>query len=277
MAAEIDPQAAARADRVAAATSLAGGLTVLAGAMGLFGGLTGGIARLARNYPVWAGVAIGLVTFSVVLALMARLVAAGTGDGKVSVPTLEKGAGAYVSTVMLWVSAVLLGLGLLVAAVFLILTIDRDDRPSVSAQNTRDGTTGVASVAGTAKAGGLAADDAIRVVVISYEEGETEEGTQLYYAVIGPNSDGVVDHSFTVILPTDARSVVVTSGKSSSDSNRVRACRPEGTIEEPVDPANPVEVTADDELLTACALIYVPAPPPPTVPAEISGADGDGS
>ena len=254
----------AREGRVAVATTLATGITVLVATVGLFGGLTGAVARLVRNYPVEAGGAIVAVIVSVALAVVARLVAAGVGDKKAPGILVAQERRPYWSTAILWLSVLLLAVGLTALVALLVATIGKDDRPSVSGQSTRDATSGVASVAGTAKAGGLAAEDAIRIVVISFAAGQTEEGTQLYYAVVGPNPDGVVDHSFTVMLPDDARSVVITAGNDAADtSGAPGTCQPDGTVDAPVDPAAPIEVSGEegDEPLTACALVSIPIPP----------------
>jgi hypothetical protein len=266
----------AKEGRVAVAAALAAGMTVLVAALGLFGGLTGSVARMARNDPWWTGFAVVAVIVSVALAIAARLVAPSDGLKRTPVPKVQETRRPYWSTTMLWVSAFLLAVGLIVAVVKLTATIGKDDRPSVSAQSTRDATTGVASLSGTAKAGGLAADDAIRVVVVAYAEGETDEGTQLYYAVVGPNPDGMVDNTFTVILPTGARSVVITAGKDPANASGVPGtCQPEASIDVPVDPADPVVVSGEDETLTACALVSVPAPPPPPPPPTSTPEPGD--
>lgn len=247
----------AREGRVAVATTLATGVTVLVATLGVFGGLTGAVARMARNYPVLTGIALAAVIVSVALGVSARLIGP-KGDHPVTfLPRTP-----HRTTALLALSTFLLAAGLILSAVLMTLTIGKDDRPSVTAQSTRSDT-GISSLAGTAKAGGLAADDAIRVVVVSFAEGQTETGTQLYYAVVGPNPDGVVEHSFTVILPQDARSVVITAGNdvASSTDSTPSACAPAANVTEPVDPAEPVVVTSgDDDMLTACALVVVPSP-----------------
>lgn len=259
--AEIEKEA--KEARIAVATTLATGVTVLVAALGLFGGLTGAVARMARNYPQEAGLAIGAVILSVALAIVARLVAPGKGDKKPPGLLVKPERRPYWSTALLWVSAFLFTAGVILAVILLTATIDKDDRPSVSAQSTRDSATGAVSLAGTAKAGGLAAEDALRVVVVSFEEGQTTEGTQLYYAVVGPNPDGVVDHAFTVLLPTGARSVVMTAGNDAADTKGVPAsCKPDDRVDKPVSPASPVVVKSDSGKLTACALVAVPLPPP---------------
>lgn len=273
----------AKESRIAVATSLATGIAVLVASLGVFGGLTGAVARLARNFPLSTGVAVASVIVSVLLAVTARLVATGSGDTRTSavlVLGIRRGDHRpYVSTAMLWVSAALLAFGLVLAVVQLTRTIDKDDRPSVSAQITRDADTGVASISGTAKAGGLAAADAIRVALVSYAEGD-DEGSQTYYAVVGPSPDGVVDHAFTVVLPSDVRSVVITVGKDPGDTPEVPgACRKEPSAEQPADPTSPGEVVAasdEDEPLTACALVLIPDPPAPA-PATGTASPSPGS
>lgn len=57
---------------------------------------------------------------------------------------------------------------------------------------------------------------------MSFAEGDTKLGTQVYYAVVGPTPDGVVDHAFTIILPSDSRSVVITAGNDAAHKGRAR-------------------------------------------------------
>lgn len=271
-----DPDADAEKDakegRISAATTLATGVTVLAAALGLFGGLTGAVARMARNYPSWSTIAILLVVASVALAIAARLAAPGNGQRKALI-LLAEHRKPYWSTALLWISSVCFAGGIGLAVVLLALTIDKDDRPSVTAVTTRDATTGVVALAGTAKASGLAAEDAIRVVAVAFPKGETEQGTQVYYAVVGPNADGVIDHSFTVILPEGARSVVITAGNDAKDtSGAPKACKPSSSVDRPVDPTDPVKVSSEDGSLTACALVAVPKEPKPK-PSESPAGD----
>ena len=107
--------------RVAVATALAAGVTVLTAALGTFGGLTGGVARMARNYPVGTGLAVGAVVVSVALAIGARLVA----------PQAKKVVKAYWSTWLLILSIFLFTAGVLLAISLLTFTIGQDDMPSV--------------------------------------------------------------------------------------------------------------------------------------------------
>ena len=259
---EPDEAKEAKDRRIAVSGTLATGVTVLVSALGLFGGLTGTMARLARNFPVWTGIAVGLVVLSVALAIAARLVAPGKGKKKAPCPVPESRQ-PYWSTALLWLSGFAFLVGMGIAIVVVTMTIGKDDLPSVSAQSTRDATSGVVSIAGTAKAGGLAAEDAVRVSVVAFPEGETKLGTQLYYAVVGPSPDGVVDHAFTVIVPREAVSVVVSAAKDTADADGVpTACKPEKDVDEPVEAEQPVKVESEGrEQPAACAQITVPSLP----------------
>jgi hypothetical protein len=250
-----DPDKDAKEARVAVATTLATGVTVLVAALGVFGGLTGAVARMARNYPLWTAVALSAVILSVVLAIVARLAA------PKSAQTTRVPGQPYWSTWLLGLSSVLFAGGLLLSVLLMAWTIGKDDRPSLTAQSTRDATSKIASLSGSAKAGGLAAEDAIRVVAVALPAGATETGTQVYYAVIGPTPDGVVDHSFTVMLPDDARSVVITVGNDADVGDEAANCKPDASVDDPTDLATPVEAVSAEDKLTACALVAVPPAP----------------
>jgi hypothetical protein len=199
--------------REATATALAGGIVVLTGALGVFGGLTGSAARLVRNYQWQAAVGIGCVLFAVVLALASRLLTRddATIRGMPWVPM----RGMHWSPTLLWMALVLFFVGTVSSVVYLDKSMGDDDRPNVTAQTTRDAA-GNTTVSGTARATGLSNHDQIFVIVT----GQTDKDTRrLYYSLVGANQDGVVEHAFSVILPSNVASVLITVGRVGDDSS----------------------------------------------------------
>ena len=61
-------------------------------------------------------------------------------------------------------------------------------------------------VGGTASAGGLESTDRIYVSLVAQNEG-AQKSEQIYYALVGPNQEGIVDHKFSVVLESAAESV----------------------------------------------------------------------
>jgi len=187
----------------ATASALAGGLTLLTAGLGLFGGLSGAIARMARNHELATAIAVGLVLGSVVLALASRLVNAQS--------RLFSGRGPSTYLTLLWLALAAFVCGLALAMFQLNSTLGEDDRPSVAATTSRD-SSGALMVGGTASAGGLESTDRIYVSLVAQNEG-AQKSEQIYYALVGPNQEGIVDHKFSVVLESAAESVVVTVGK----------------------------------------------------------------
>lgn len=230
--------------RKAVATSLGAGLTVLTVVLGAFGGLTGAVARMARNYPILTAVVISFVVLSVAVALAAQLVTMGTSRNQAS---------DSLSTQLMWGSLGLFVLGLAGSAFLLSQAIDTDDRPSVTAQVTR-GEAGAVTVAGTAKAGGLSAKEQVYVLVNTRTSPQDVLQVQAYYALVGPNPDGLVEHPFSVLIAPGIREVVVTVGTEEAGG----ACTP---------PLAQAESPAPSEPPAKGATTDGPSPP-------VSGAPG---
>ena len=96
-------------------------------------------------------------------------------------------------------------------------TISRDDRPAVSAKLTVADT--VATVSGTAKVGGMDADQPLYVQVFDGRK-------RIYYAIAGADQDGLVEHEFSVVLEKVGDDVVVIASR---DASVVRCPTPDDT------------------------------------------------
>ena len=103
----------------------------------------------------------------------------------------------------------------------------------------------------------MSAEDAVHVFVLALDEA-SGDATQIYYAIVGPNSDGLVDHSFSVMVPPGIRSVVVTVGSNDEPVN----CKPSKNVGESIDPTKPAKAVTPSDALTACALVAIPEAPP---------------
>lgn len=236
------------------ASALAGGLTLLSAGLGVFGGLSGAVARMARNHQEATGTAVVLVLGSVVLALASRLVSA-----KVKV-LVTRGPRLYL--LLLWLALAAFVSGVALAMMQLNASLGADDRPSVSATTTRD-SAGVFSVTGKAQAGGLAAADRIYVSLVAFNQNQKQR-EQIYYALVGPNQEGLVDHTFSVVLTPSTKSVVISAGKvtrANAEDNRRNNMHPVCEPPLPRSPtASPQPGSADvtpPNTLTACALVRV--------------------
>lgn len=265
-------------------TALAAGVTVLSGALGLFGGLTGAVARMGRNYPGESAWAIGFVVTAVVLAIGARLfapdatsanaaeastarrvrTAAAAASAAPGAPA-ETGKPGDPAKVMLVLSLIFLAVGVIWSVTLMATILDADDRPSVTATPTRDDE-GVITLAGTARAGGLSAQEQVYVLAVAYDA-DTHQGVQIYYALAGPDADGKVEHPFSLILDPNVERVSVSVDRSSQP----RICYPEQP--NPVEP----ESTATPSLPivrpgVGCAAISIPILPVPTTPPTSNGS-----
>jgi hypothetical protein len=242
-----------------AATALATGLTLLAAGLGVFGGLTGSVARMARNHQSLTAIAVALVLAAVVLALASRLVRSTTTWPKTK-PNRPGSVRVY--RLLLWVSLGCFVLGLGLAMVTLNDSIGTADRPSIATTATRDAA-GNVTVAGTAKASGLKATDEVYVYMFAFSSKDST-GEQVYYSLVGPDSDGQVGHAFSVIVDLGVDSVLVTAGRKSDDP---KTCEPPPTplASQPASPSPTPEVVQPPNDLTACALVSIGgAPPMPT-------------
>jgi len=254
-------------------TALATGVTVLSGALGLFGGLTGAVARMGRNYPGESAWAIGFVVVAVVLAIGARLfapdatssdaTAASTARRDRATAAAAPGAPPALENpkdpakVMLVLSLIFLAVGVIWSVTLMATILDADDRPNVTATPTRDDA-GIVTLAGTARAGGLSAQEQVYVLAVAYDA-DTHRGVQVYYALAGPDADGKVEHPFSIILDPNVERVSVSVDRTSQP----RICYPEQP--KPVEP----DSTAIPELPTSkpgvgCAAISIPILPVPT-------------
>lgn len=230
----------------AAATALATGLTLLTAGLGVFGGLTGAVARMARNYQGQTAWAVSLVLASVVLALASRLVRSTTMLGP-----------ARVYRALLWAALLCFVGGVGLAMWTLNDSLGDADRPSIATQTTRNDS-GTVTIAGTARAGGLEADEQVYVYLVALSNnGSSSE--QVYYSLVGPNQDGLVDHAFSVMLDPGVDAVVVTVGREGLD----KACTPpEPPVNESADPSLRPEAAEPPNELTACALVSIGETPP---------------
>lgn len=171
------------------ATALAGGVTILAAIFAAFGELTGTVARLARNYPVLTAVAVILVVLAVGCALAARLSA---------------------NSKFLWIGIPMLMAGIIIAVILTPIVFAKDDRPSITAKAIRDDEDRI-FIEGTAHASGLRADDRMFVRVTMSTVADPFDRLA-YYAIVGPDGDGVMTHEFSMPAVTNALSVIVTVG-----------------------------------------------------------------
>jgi len=249
--AEVDDK---RAD--AAATALAAGVAILAAGLGAFGAFNGTAARMARNHPNLTVSAVALVLAAVVCALASRIV--------------RNVGGSYV---WLWVSLGFFIVGLTLAFTTLTSAISDDDRPSIASTTSRD-SAGTTTIAATAKAGGLAADENVRIRAFAYTASD-KPGGQIYYAVVGPDPDGSISHAFAVLVDPDIRYVVLTVNQADASG----ACRLPSSSSEKGSAATPsatpstITKSRSGGRLWACALVSIAAPSP-TATASTSPSPG---
>jgi len=181
--------------RESTATALAAGFTVLAGGLGIFGGLTGTVARMVRNQPELTAAAIACVLVAVTLAIASRLKASTASTFG------PQSARRQWANWLLGAGLLFFIIGMACAIAAAVSTITLDDRPSVNGKVTvvEDLTT----VTGTAKMGGLDADQPVYIRVFNGE-------TQLYSAIAGANQDGLVEHEFAVAFNSTSADEAVT-------------------------------------------------------------------
>lgn len=246
----VDPDRdASQRDNVAG--TIAGGFVLLTAGLGIFGGLTGSVARMARNEQWLTAAGVGLVLASVLLALWARLIHT---DRKMF-PKWKafKNRNFYWNRFLLFVGLIVLVAGALISIMTLNAVLAKDDRPSITAQTTRDGA-GNVTVSGTAKAGGLEAQDQVYVAV-SDVSADGIHSKRIYYSQVGPNQDGLVDHAFSVIVSPKTAAVIISVGRRSLASG----CSPPEPTPEPIQDLETLKPPND---LTACTLLLIGEPQP---------------
>jgi outer membrane protein OmpA-like peptidoglycan-associated protein len=233
---------------------LAVGLATMTAALTAVGSLTGGIARMFRNYEWPTIVSFGLVLFGVLFAIVAAVLPGGTRQ---VLPRAFVVLGA-----ISFVGGVMLAITLMVAAT------GKTDRPALSAQLAKDAT-GAWSVKGTARTSGLKTKDKMSVYLYSLppntdncnKSGVTTStptpsatssptssteppggaspsptltpakpptapigsacGQRVFYALTGPDQDGVAVETFEVPLPEgeDVSAFVLTANLGSEPRN----------------------------------------------------------
>jgi hypothetical protein len=214
------------APSVDAAKVAASAIAVVTAVIGIVGGLTGGVARVARNHESALPWAIVLVFAATIIAL---------------VPTRSERP----SRNLIWGCAVISVIAFGAAAVFVSWrysdSVATPDRPVVNAKWTQDN--GRTILSGTLKASGLKVDDALTVTVwrmvgnAERPPGPRATGTAspswldgsryvwragiVYQQFVGADIDGNVNVTFEVPFPTgyDAMQVVASTDNKSDCPN----------------------------------------------------------
>jgi hypothetical protein len=219
------------AQAAAAATAVIGVVTSLA--------VTGVLGQAQRNHGNLLLVAFSIVLFAALWWTLAAVIP------DTHPVLLSIGAGVF-----------LIGLGFAIAA--MIATQHDSERPSVS-PDSYDSSKRVLKT--TVKADGLAADK--RIVVLA--EGLIEKKTQrpngtpafrlvpspqpLYFAVIGPNSDGKVEHTARLVIPKRYQLVGVKAWTGKTETGCL--------INE-----NPLTLSVAAHERDGCFVLRLPAQPP---------------
>jgi len=231
-------------------------LAVLTTALAAFGGLTGGIARMLRNNPVWSLITLLTAVGAVLTALLAQY-------WRAAHP--HRSRGLIVTSILLFVGAVSFGCWLAVD------TAGKRDRPGLTAKLSQSNT-GAWSIEGTAAASGLAARDSVRLFIYAIPRNDAKTRTKLYFVTAGPNAEGVASQTFSVPLPKGRayRSIVVTAAVGAHP----RWC--DGTA---IEINAGLDVSAQKEAVegtNACIVVQPPSPaatPSPAAPSQGENAN----
>lgn len=164
-------------------TQVAGALTAVVGVFTALA-VTGVLGQAQRNHGLLLVVGLGVVLLGAVLWLLATL-RAGTQTGLKHLALLSLAAGLILGILAIW------------------FTQKDSERPSVT--STFDPHTSVFTV--TASAHGMRTDSRLVIVVSGFRGTPDRPSPQqdpptLYYAVVGPNSDGDVSHTAEIPVPT---------------------------------------------------------------------------
>lgn len=228
-------------------TLLLAGVATLTTALGLVGTATGQVARMYRNYP-------GLTFVSVILVLIAFAVGL---FALILWPTSKQPP-----RPMLVVAAGALVVGLVLGFSALFLSMSKSDRPSIDAKTTvvADGG-GLVQLDATVEAGGARSDGTLVMVVNGVGPTTGDTITRLYYGKNGPNADGQLTDSVSLLLdPTIYQEVrVYAVAYRSTQRGYVLDCdsRILGTNGLPK-PSTPPDVA---EELVGCSTLKVPVIP----------------
>jgi hypothetical protein len=181
-------------------------------ALAAIGGATGGLARLLRDQPGVAVVAMGLVLLSLAFAALARAVSTSRTPGPSGVaPTVV--VRPAVKAVLLFGSGLLLFAGLFIAVTAQIGVMSTSQAPQISGSVTHRGSDVV--VKGEIKASGVRSVD--RITIYSYQTNEDADSTdkpQLYQSSSGPDANGAVDVPLELVVhngPEWPQLVVITA------------------------------------------------------------------
>jgi hypothetical protein len=176
----------------------------------VFAGLavTGALSDTQRNHGVYLFIAFAFVLFGAVLWFTAALIPAKTTKAwaiiQIPGPTTSTLKLATVRWVLQLLGVVAFAAGIGVGLSALIQTQGESQRPSVSASFNE----AKSVLSGTASADGLGSSQAVTVRVQGMSErieGDkitlVADRRDLYYALVGPDSDGKVSQKFNVSVP----------------------------------------------------------------------------
>ncbi len=276
-------------------TAIAAGIALISGIAAIFGGFTGGVARLARNDATLVPAAVILSLLAVGLAMLAaeiqkRKAANASADS----PPLP-GPNYYACLAASFFCFTMAGF---VVATGLSQSLARNDRPRINAKWTVTGTQ--TNLTGTVSASGLKADDKVFVTVVRLlNNGDptpsappspkedwrpTPRAHQVtwsgivYQQVTGPDIDGNSVVNFEAPLPPGYDGMlVVVSLTDYQDSCPGLASDPPS--EQSVSPTPRAEVVK--QLSYACLTLDAPkpvaSPSTPKSPTNLPSKAGDSS
>lgn len=220
----------------ALATVLAGLFTALATILGFVGGATGGLARMIRNEPQSALLALALIVASIAGGFLARYL------------------GGLWRPVLLTAASILFVVGVSISLFAEVHVMSSSDRPALIASwKTASGL----ELSGSTKASGLKATDQIQVAIYGMSSDNSNLET-LYYSKTGPNSDGEVDHSFSVPVVTSRYKLVLVTANLGD--------RPASCDGQPLEPGTVKATGVKGQIKNACLQIPVPSSPTTTTP-----------
>lgn len=205
-----------------AAKWLAGGFATVTAVLGGVGATGGALERMIRNHPLGAVLAFLAIVAAIGLAVVSLSSFFGESD--------------RVSRWLVLISSVLFAFGLALAVYIAVATPSLKERPRVTASLTPSDAAW--KLDATVRAAGLRATDSFIIVADALRPEEQPE--RLYKAQVGPDPAGIVDHSFSLQVTSDAPQVAVTG---SLDVEQRTKC-------------------LDGNLAEGCVILSVPPPPP---------------
>jgi hypothetical protein len=188
---------------------IAGAVAVLISLVGLFT-ISGAIGRVQRNEPVWFSLSLGLVAIAAACFVVAEILAPAPvadepkedeegGEPRAAGSTQPSRSRARARTTLRIVATVLTLLGVLAVVIVTVSSTTARERPVVTGSlATTDGNPFTASV----KVGSLSSHDRVAMIVDGLvADGRSFRPHTVYQAYIGPDQEGQIDHTVTMVVP----------------------------------------------------------------------------